>query len=367
MSTDLHRARYAQIQLAMQAQGVDALLVAGNAWRSDYLRYAVDVTPMEGEAFALITRDAPAQLWVQHPTEAQRLRAECGHLVVHHSANHHAAVLHAAQQLGQVRWGAAPAAALPWGLAQGPWETSLAATTAWLDHLMVHKLPAEADAVERAARLADEGYAVFAKAARVGRREFELVADTEAWLRTQSCPENFMIVGSGGVEVRGMHPAGERALQAGDLVTTELTPCVDGYYAQICRTLVVGTPSPAQRDAYAVFSQALAAGIAAVRPGATHGDVARAQNAVFRQHGLGAYVGPEYTRVRGHGMGLYVDGPHVLEDVDLVLVPDMTLIVHPNTYHPDVGYMVLGDTVRVTEDGCRVLTHTTRELISVSP
>ena len=156
MSTDLHRARYAQIQLAMQAQGVDALLVAGNAWRSDYLRYAVDVTPMEGEAFALITRDAAAQLWVQHPTEAQRLRAECGHLVVHHSANHHAAVLLAAQQLGQVRWGAAPAAALPWGLAQGPWETSLAATTAWLDHLMVHKLPAEADAVERAARLADE-------------------------------------------------------------------------------------------------------------------------------------------------------------------------------------------------------------------
>jgi Xaa-Pro aminopeptidase len=57
----------------------------------------------------------------------------------------------------------------------------------------------------------------------------------------------------------------------------------------------------------------------------------------------------------------------VLEDVNLVLVPDMTLIVHPNTYHPAVGYMVLGDTVRVTADGCRVLTHTTRALISVAP
>jgi hypothetical protein len=29
--------------------------------------------------------------------------------------------------------------------------------------------------------------------------------------------------------------------------------------------------------------------------------------------------------------------------------------------------MVLGDTVRVTEEGCRVLTHTTRALISVTP
>ena len=367
MSTNLHQARYAQIQSAMQTHGVDALLLAGNAWRSDYLRYAVDVTPMEGEAVALITLDNPPQLWVQHPAEADRIRAERSHLAVHHQADHQGAVLQAMGQWGHARWAAAPGSALPWGLAQGPWSATVPATTAWLDRLMVNKLPAEADAVERSARLADEGYAVFAQAARPGRREFELVAETEAWLRTQSCPENFMIVGSGGVEVRGMHPAGDRALTEGDLVTTELTPCVDGYYAQICRTLVVGAPTQLQRDAYAVFSQALAAGIAAVRPGATHGDVARAQNAVFRHHGLGEYVGPEYTRVRGHGMGLYVDGPHVLEDVELVLVPDMTLIVHPNTYHPDVGYMVLGDTVRVTEDGCRVLTHTTRELISVTP
>jgi Xaa-Pro aminopeptidase len=76
-------------------------------------------------------------------------------------------------------------------------------------------------------------------------------------------------------------------------------------------------------------------------------------------------VTSEYTRVRGHGLGLFVDGPHVLEDVKQVLAPGMTLIVHPNTYHPEVGYIVLGDTVRVTEDGCRVLTKTPRELISM--
>jgi len=36
--------------------------------------------------------------------------------------------------------------------------------------------------------------------------------------------------------------------------------------------------------------------------------------------------------VRGHGLGLYVDGrPALLEDVELKLEPDMTLIVHPNT------------------------------------
>ena len=39
-----------------------------------------------------------------------------------------------------------------------------------------------------------------------------------------------MIIGSGGVDVRGMAPPSERRLKPGDLVTTELTPAVDGYF-----------------------------------------------------------------------------------------------------------------------------------------
>jgi Xaa-Pro aminopeptidase len=141
---------------------------------------------------------------------------------------------------------------------------------------------------------------------------------------------------------------------------------VEGYYAQICRTLVIGEPGEAQQRAFSVYNQALEAGIDAVRPGATAGEVARAQNDVFRRHGLGEYVTAQYTRVRGHGLGLYVDGrPAVLEEVDLVLEPDMTLIVHPNTYHPEVGYFVHGDSVRVTPEGCEVLTRTPRRLFSV--
>jgi len=231
---------------------------------------------------------------------------------------------------------------------------------------MLRKSPSEIEALRRAAVLADEGYAVFREAARVGRPEYALVAEVEAFLRSRGCPENFQILGSGGREVRGMHPPSERRLAPGDLVTTELTPCVDGYYAQICRTLVLGEPSQTQERAFAVYDEALEAGIAAVRPGAKASDVARAQNEVFRRHGLGDYVTSEYTRVRGHGLGLYVDGrPAVLEDVDLDLEPDMTLIVHPNTYHPEVGYFVHGDSVRVTQEGCEVLTRTPRRLFSV--
>jgi hypothetical protein len=41
------------------------------------------------------------------------------------------------------------------------------------------------------------------------------------------------------------------------------------------------------------------------------------------------------------------------------------MIVHPNTYHPVVGYMVLGDSLIVTPDGADVLTRTPRTLFAV--
>jgi len=39
--------------------------------------------------------------------------------------------------------------------------------------------------------------------------------------------------------------------------------------------------------------------------------------------------------------------------------------VHPNTYHPEAGYFVHGDSVRVTEEGHEVLTRAPRQLFSV--
>jgi len=40
----------------------------------------------------------------------------------------------------------------------------------------------------------------------------------------------------------------------------------------------------------------------------------------------------------------------------------MVLIAHPNTYLPLAGYMVFGDTLLVTEDGCERLSQTEKKL-----
>jgi Xaa-Pro aminopeptidase len=103
-----------------------------------------------------------------------------------------------------------------------------------------------------------------------------------------------------------------------------------------------------------------------LRAGVTAAEVAKAENDVFRRHGLGDYTTSQYTRVRGHGMGLFVDSkPHLLEDVDTVIEAGSTVIVHPNTYHPDAGYIVFGDLSLVTEEGCEIMGSLPRQLFSM--
>jgi Xaa-Pro dipeptidase len=358
--------RRARLIEAMAQTGLDILLVYGNAWQGDYLRYATNFGILEGQALALVRSDGHVTLYLDSLLEADRAQLDCPGVEVIFASDLIAEVDGALDRLRNQRIGAAPQRLIPRRIALRAESLNLTDQTSFIDRLLMDKMESEIAAIRRAAKVADDGYRVFMNAARPGRADYELIAESEAFFRASGVDDNFQIIGVGGIEVRGMTPPSGKRLKLGDLVTTELTPCVDGYYAQICRTLVVGDPSAEQRAAHALYREAMEAGIAVVRDGVTAGDIARAENDVFRKHGLGQYTTSEYTRVRGHGMGLFADSkPHLLEDVTTRIDAGMTLIVHPNTYHPAVGYLVLGDAVVVTKDGCEVLTGTPRELFSV--
>jgi Xaa-Pro aminopeptidase len=359
--------RRQRLAAAMREAGIAHLVLYGNAWQGDYLRYGAAFGILEGHGIALVAADGEVELFLDSATDAERAELEAPGVRVHFAADIARAVGAWLDRVANDRLAAAPLRFLPRWLADTTRNFKLDDATALLDKLLMHKAAAEIDAVRRAAQIADEAYTEFLRVVRPGRRQYEIVADIEAHLRRRGCPDNFMIIGSGGKDVLGMAPPSERRIAAGDLVTTELTPAVDGYFAQICRTLIVGKATETQRRAFGVFVEALEAGIAAVRPGVRAADVARAENDVFRKHGLGEYTTSQWTRVRGHGMGMFADSkPHILEDVNTVLEPGMTLIVHPNTYHPEVGYIVLGDALVVTEQGADVLCKTPRKLFEVA-
>src|SRR5262245_340997 len=334
----------------------DVLLLYGHSWRKDFFRSLINFNFFGPHAVAALTRSNEISVVLSHPWDSELL---------------------AGQLDGAVSWDSNFGAALR-RLSSGKTaiagrefmearfvDESTASATAKIEALRRVKTRQEIDILKRAARLADAGYKHFVDTAEAGMAEYELVAEIEAFLKTNGAEDNFMLIGSGGTEVFGMRPPTDRRFQKGDNITTELTPQVHGYYAQICRTLVLGEPSTAQQQSFAIFKEAQAAAQDFLKPGVNIKDVARVQNDVFRREGYGEYTGAKYTRVRGHNLGLYPDeNPWVLEDVDCVVSKDMVLIAHPNTYLPLSGYMVFGDTLLVTEDGCVSLNQTEKRLFS---
>jgi Xaa-Pro dipeptidase len=339
--------RHARLRTEMADHGLDGLLAFAPAWRRENVRYLTGTRPRSVLAFAYLGAAGPVR------------ELEIEELVAHVGRD-----LPSGSVLGVAHAELVPRA-LWQRLARGLPNVRLESATALMNRVRLIKSDWELDQIRRAAAVCDLGWQAFLSALRPGVAEYEIVAEVEAALKDAGAEDNFMIIASGGDEVRGMTPPSSRRLAPGDMVRTELTPQWQGYWAQICRSAVLGRASRAQRDSWEVFEEAVASGLDRVRDGVTAHDVAKAENDVFRRHGLGEFCSAEYTRVRGHGHGLHLDEFPVVEGAETVLEPGVVLIVHPNTYTPLAGYHVLGDPVVVTDGGHEPLLRTPRLLAEV--
>lgn len=235
-----------------------------------------------------------------------------------------------------------------------------------LERARMQKTDEEIGYLRQAVRLADEAWPVFMQGVADGLNEYQIVAKVEHYLKRKGAEDCFMLLATGGEEVRGMTPPMMRTARPGQMVRTEITPQVNGWWAQICRTCVKGKANENQKKAFDIFLEAEQAGFDMIRPGVNIRDVAKAENDVFRKYGYGEYCTEKYTRVRGHGHGLDLDEmPLVLESTDLVLKENMVVVIHPNTFSPLCGYMVFGDPVLITRDGYELLSVTERRLFEV--
>ena len=94
-------------------------------------------------------------------------------------------------------------------------------------------------------------------------------------------------------------PSPKRVLKEGDIVSVDFGVVVDGYYGDAAITVPVGAIDAKAARLLKATEESLKAGIAAVRPGATLGDVGAAvQNVV---EGEGFSVVRDFV---GHGIGV---------------------------------------------------------------
>ncbi len=152
----------------------------------------------------------------------------------------------------------------------------------------------------------------------------------------------------------------DKIVRNGDLCFIDIGAMWNGYFADIGRTTIVGSPTKVQRKIYTAVYEGLMAGIGVMRPGNTNQDVADAIIAKVADHGLDDHL---FSLFIGHGIGAGAnEPPYIGESLPgapiVELQPNMVFAVEPLVWVPNTpggGGVRIEDMVLVTDSEARVL------------
>ncbi|AKL14681.1 TPA: type I methionyl aminopeptidase [Kluyvera intermedia] len=135
----------------------------------------------------------------------------------------------------------------------------------------------------------------------------------------------------------------EKRLKDGDIINIDVAIIKDGWYGDTSRMYFVGEPSVRARRLTTITYESMVAGIKAVRPGATLGDIGAAIQEVAESAGFS--VVKEYC---GHGVGQeYHAEPQILHygrpGTGLVLKKGMIFTIEPMLNAGKAATSVLSD------------------------
>jgi Xaa-Pro aminopeptidase len=257
---------------------------------------------------------------------------------------------------------------LPWSFAEELRASGvdLVARTGLVEQLRAVKDGGELDLFRQACAITDRMFERLVTEVRfVGRRERDVAWDIQRLFYEEGAEGLSFdsIVGSGAT---GSHPharAGDKVIEAGELIVIDTGAHVGGYVSDYTRTLATGDLSDEMAEAYAVVLAAQHAGLDAIRPGATGVEVDAAARDVID----GSDFNGTFGHGLGHGLGLDVhELPRLSTESPDTLVPGNVVTVEPGIYVSGRFGVRIEDDVVVTADGCDNPVRFTKDLVTVS-
>jgi len=222
-----------------------------------------------------------------------------------------------------------------------------------LYELRGRKTAVEVERIRLANEIAALGMAVFKEHSVEGSREVDVSAAVESTIRR--------LAGHGGsrfvfawaqvtagpaTDVNWQYPlASDRKLTRGDLVVIELGVVVDGYWADLTRTVTVGPANDRQREVHDLVSRAQSASLAAAAPGRSGVEVDAAGRRIIEAGGYGEY----FVHHTGHGIGFryHEPIPFVAPHSTHTLAEGHVHSIEPGIYIPGFGGCRIEDTCHV--------------------
>ncbi len=240
-------------------------------------------------------------------------------------------------------------------------SAELVPTTGVVEQSRQIKDDGELDRMAKAAAIADAALAEVRPTLADGpsEKEVALALDTAFRRRGAETSAFTTIVAAGpNAALPHIRPT-ERPIGSGELVIVDMGAVVDGYRSDMTRTMAVGEADHEAKRVFETVRDAQQLGVEQVAPGTPISEVDKACRDRIDADGWG----DAFVHGTGHGVGLDIhEQPWVRATATEPLEVGQVITVEPGIYLPGFCGARVEDTVVVTEDGARRLTHSPKTL-----
>lgn len=247
---------------------------------------------------------------------------------------------------------------------ESKWKPRFVETDGFVKKMRAVKDERELSAMRAAQAITDAAFEHIVEFMGEGMTELEVKRELEETMRRLGAEglafDSIVASGPNGAAPHSI--AGERRLQAGDMVVMDFGARKGGYCSDMTRTVCIGEATPLAREVFAAVREANEAVEAMIRPGRTGAAMHHLAEDVLAHNGFAGKMGHGL----GHGVGIDIHELPVLSPRnEAPLEVGNVVTVEPGVYLPGEIGCRLEDFGVVTEDGFEVFTKSTHELVII--
>lgn len=234
----------------------------------------------------------------------------------------------------------------------------------WLLHLRMVKSDEETAAIESAQSVCDKAYDRLMGSIRPGMSERQIASTLDFYLSefgSERAPFPTLVMSGANASGHERAPS-DRKTREGDFIILEFGAVKQGYCSKMTRTVAAGNIDSRMEDAYNAVAFALSDGMTALR-----GDIGGKVAYSVARSTLNAWKVDQYSiPMFAHGVGLEArEAPFVGLNSTATLRTGSVLSVFCGVRVNGRYGVKIGDTAVLTDDGCRVFTKATRNLVHI--
>lgn len=224
---------------------------------------------------------------------------------------------------------------------------------------VIRKVRAEKDALEvaairEAARIVGEAVMRARQSIHEGITETAIAGRIAECVWDRGATVTHIVVGAGSRSALAHPEPTSKRVAHGELVLIDVGVLFEGYWAEVARTVVIGSPSLDQRSWHETVLKAQGEAARLLTPGQHAEMVDAAARGVISTQG---FDGAHFNHATGHGLGvLGMDLPLIAPQSTDQLPHSCALTLEPALYFKDVGGIRIEDTYLIADGRVEVLT-----------